>query len=151
MNICCPLCGCHKPEEVFDPSNFEDDIYAVEVTGLGKGRGFAVTGRHSIQDPLILGLISDRCHRILHIIEDEGYLPPGELDALRALLEQWIKYARKLESENESLREELEEDEYDDSDEDYEEYVSRLLEKINRETNFQWDDLEEAIDFRLEN
>lgn len=32
------------PEHVFDPSTFEEDITAVEVSGLGRGRGFQVTG-----------------------------------------------------------------------------------------------------------
>jgi hypothetical protein len=153
MSIVCPLCGRHVPENVFDPGNFKDDIYAVEVIGLGRGRGFAVTETYSIQDPLILGLIKDRCHRILHLVDNRGYLPPQEIGALRALLEQWVQYARKLESENEELKEEFVEDEYEDEYEDYEdyeEYVDRLLEKINRETSFQWESLEDAINFLLE-
>ena len=35
MNLVCPICGRHVPENVFDPSEFEDDIYAVDVAGLG--------------------------------------------------------------------------------------------------------------------
>ena len=152
MNVVCPLCGRHIPETVFDPSEFQDDIYAVDVSGLGRGRGFQVTGQYSILgDPMIMGLISDRCHRILHIIQDGGYLPPQELDALRATLDSWIQYAHRLEAENASLREEneeLSEVEEEDGD-DYE--SSRLLRKINGAVSFDFDDLEEAIDFLLEN
>jgi hypothetical protein len=112
-----------------------------------RARGFAVTETYSIQDPLILGLIKDRCHRILHLIDFKGYLPSPENDAIRALLEQWIKHARNLEAENQALKEELDEDDYEDD----EEYIDMLLERINRETNFEWDSLEEAIGFLLEN
>jgi hypothetical protein len=122
----------------------------VNVTGLGRGRGFAVTDTFSIQDPRILGLIKDRCHRILHLIDDKNYLPPRELDALRALLDQWIKYARSLEAENEELREQDDDYYVEEDDESCEEYVDSLLWKINRETNFEWDSLEDAIDFLLE-
>jgi hypothetical protein len=146
MNIACPLCGRHVPEEVFDPSNFEEDIYAVEVSGLGRARGFTITGTYSIQDPLILGLIKDRCHQILHMIDNKEYLPPQEISALRALLDQWINYARNLEAENEALRDELEEDDYEDD----EEYIDRLLERINKEADYEFESLEEAIDFLLE-
>jgi hypothetical protein len=153
MNICCPLCGRHVPEDVFDPSEFEDDIYAVEVSGLGRGRGFQVTDRYSVlDDPAITGLIADRCHRILHLIDEEDYLPPEEYRALRATLDSWVKYARRLEAENENLKEELEEDdddEYEDDDDDSP-LVSRLLQKINRETSYEFDDLEEAVGFLLE-
>jgi hypothetical protein len=38
----------------------------------------------------------------------KGYIPPQELDALRAKLDYWIQYARRLEAENVSLREENE-------------------------------------------
>ena len=156
MNIVCPLCGRHVPEAVFDPSNFEDDVIAVEVSGLGRGRGFQVTDRYSILDePTIIGLISDRCHRILHLVDEVGYLPPDEYRALRATLDSWVKYARGLEVENQRLRDELEEeeddDEYEDDDEEDSPLVARLLRKINRETSFEFDSLESAVMFLLEN
>ena len=100
-------------------------------------------------DAEITGLIADRCHRILTLIEGIEGLPADEADALRATLDSWIKYARKLEVKNETLREENEvlyED--DEEDDDYE--IRRLLRKINRAVNFDFDDLEEAIDFMLE-
>jgi hypothetical protein len=148
--LVCPLCGRFVGVKHFDPRFFEDDIYGVEVRGLGRGRGFEVTDRYSLlDDPAITGLIADRCHRILHLINNKGYIPPQELDALRATLDSWIQYARRLEAENTSLREENEElSEVDDKD-GYE--LNRLLQKINRDVNFDFDDLEEAIDFLLEN
>lgn len=136
----------------FDPRFFEDDIYGVEVRGLGRGKGFEVADKYSLlDDPAITGLIADRCHRILHLISDKGYIPPQELDALRATLDSWIQHARRHEADNASLRQEnedLSEAEDDDGD-DYE--SSRLLRKINGAVSFDFDDLEEAIDFLLEN
>lgn len=146
LNLICPLCGRHVPENVFDPSNFDDVIMAVEVSGLGRGRGFAVTGRYIVTNPLILGLIGDRCHRILRNLNASDYLPPREVNALRALLEQWIAYARKLEQENEALKECDDDDYYNEDSE-----MTRLLQKINLEANFEFDSLAEAIEFLLEN
>ena len=150
MNIACPLCGRHVPEDVFDPSEFEDDIYAVEVSGLGRGKGFQVTGRYSvIDDPSITGLIADRCHRILHLIHQQGYIPPQELAALRATLDQWTRYARRLETEKEELQEENEElSTVDDDTAEVE--MQLLLDRINRSANSDFDTLEEAIGFLLE-
>ena len=96
----------------------------------------------------ITGLIADRYLRILDLIEGKGRLPTGEANVLRAALDSWIKQARRLEAENETLREEYEELSEDDEDNDYE--VKRLLRKINREVSFDFDDLGEAIDFLLE-
>jgi len=57
---------------------FDDDIYAVDVSSLGKGSGFEVVGRYSVLDDAeITGLIADRCLRILDLIEGEGKLPTG--------------------------------------------------------------------------
>lgn len=150
MNLVCPLCGRHVPEHVFDPSTFEDDITAVEVSGLGRGKGFQVTGRYSvIDDPSITGLIADRCHRILHLIHQQGYVPPQELAALRATLEQWTRYARRLETEKEELQEENEElSTVDDDTAEVE--MQLLLDRINRSANSDFDTLEDAVGFLLE-
>ena len=63
MNIACPLCGRHVPENVFDPSDFDQDIYAVDVTGLGRGKGFSASEPYSIlEDRHITGLIAHSAH-----------------------------------------------------------------------------------------
>lgn len=116
MNIVCPLCGKHTPDTAFDPSDFEDDIYGVEVTGLGRGRGFAVTQRISLlDDPLVTGLIGDRCLRVLQ----------RQVDLLSM-------------------------DEDDEDDEDAWDTMRRLLIKIYREADYEFESLEEGIDFLLE-
>jgi len=148
--------------EYFDPRYFENDIYAVEVRGLGRGRGFEVVDRYSVLDDLsITGLIADRCHRILNMIEGDGGLPAGEVNALRATLEAWIKEARGLEVELESQRRLADEwkneatrlqAEPDDSDDewDYEEEMQELLEMINRSANSDFETLSDAVNFLLE-
>ena len=95
-------------------------------------------------------MIADRCHRIIHLISDRGYLPPQKLDALRAILDSWIQYARRLEAENASLREESEELSLVEDDDGDDHESIRLLRKINMAVSFDFDDLEETIDFLLE-
>jgi predicted nucleic acid-binding Zn-ribbon protein len=102
------------------------------------------------RDPGITGLISDRCYRILHLIHQQGFVPPQEFEALRATLDQWIKYSRKLEAENAELREENEELSTEEDDEDDSYLATRLLRKINRSVSFDFDSLEEAVEFLLE-
>jgi len=140
----CPMCGRHVPESVFDPSCFLDDIFGVKVSGLGRGKGFVVTARYSIEDPRILGLIKDRCHRILDLLDDKDYVSPGELAALRALLESWVGYAKKSESGENRVGDGFEDEE------SVVEYMSRLHVKVNRETGYWWETLEDGINFLLE-
>lgn len=160
--LVCPLCGRFVGIEHFDPRFFEHDIYAVEVRGLGRGRGFEVVGRYSVLDDLsITGLIADRCHRILIMIEGDGGLPAGEANALRATLEAWIKEARALEAELESQKRLVEEwkdeatrlhSESDDSDDewDFAGEMQELLNRINSCANSEFDTLSDAIEFLLE-
>ncbi len=144
--LACPLCGRYVSLNIFDPSNFEDDIYAAQLTGLGRGRGFEVTDKSSVlHDPMVTGLIADRCFRILGLIYGDSVLPVEEGKALRATLESWIQYSRRLEEEKEMLMDEL--DEVDESEYDYS--VERLLRKINREVSSEFEYLEDAIEFLL--
>ena len=172
MNIVCPLCGRHVPEYVFDPSDFDQDIYGVDVSGLGRGRGFSASEPYSIlDDKRITGLIADRCHRILDMIERGSRLPKWELDALRATLESWIQYARRLEAENANLheenkklreaeanaqREQLESELITINDDDDEEEtlameeMQEILDRINSGLNFEFESLNDAVEFLIE-
>ena len=103
-NIVCPLCGRHVVQEYFDPSNFAHDIYAVEVTGLGRGRGFAASEPFSVLgDPEITGSIAKRCHTILELIEGKAMPTIKEVSALKAeivsiekRLQYWMGETLKL-------------------------------------------------------
>ena len=46
--LVCPLCGRLVGVEYFDPKPFEDDIYSVDVSDLGRCREFEVVGRYSV-------------------------------------------------------------------------------------------------------
>ena len=88
MNICCPLCGRHVPEKVFNPESLDSDIYAVLVSGLGRGKGFAVSEPFSILgNPAITAPIADRCRSILKTIEGKKPATAVELLAIKAELE----------------------------------------------------------------
>ena len=75
----------------------------MNVKGLGRGRGFTVSETFSVLgDPEITGLIADRCHKILGLIEGKAVPTSTELSALKAELagmEDHISYWR-----NETLK-----------------------------------------------
>ncbi len=170
MNIACPLCGRHVPETVFDPSDFDEDIYGVDVTGLGRGKGFSASEPYSIlDDKRITGLIAHRCHRILKMIEKGSRLPKGELDALQATLESWTLHARRLETQNSNLREEnkklreaytnaqrerLEPKIIPINDDEEEtsalEEMQEILDQINSSASSDFEYLSDAVNFLLE-
>lgn len=46
--LLCPVCGKNSSLKHLHPIEFDDDIYAQDIQGLGKGKGFRTTGRISI-------------------------------------------------------------------------------------------------------
>jgi len=86
--LACPLCGRYVSLKCFDPSNFESDIYAVNRTGLGRGKGFAVGPRFSVLgDITITAPIAERCRIILGLIEGRKIPSGGETSVLKAEVE----------------------------------------------------------------
>lgn len=79
--LACPLCGRFVSLTHFDPTTFIDDVYVVEVTGLGRGKGVTVTGTHSILQPedTTIKLIKDRLLNISKILLDNQCLDPREV------------------------------------------------------------------------
>jgi hypothetical protein len=74
--------------ERHNPNYFADDIFIVEVSGLGRGRGFEVTNRGSIfsahyrMDPIIdraLNDLRDRTLDILNMLDERGVVRETEL------------------------------------------------------------------------
>jgi hypothetical protein len=74
------LCGRFVSLNHFDPSEFEDDIYVVEVRGLGRGRGVEVSERYSILKPgdETVELIKDRILDLARLLLENGCLRPEE-------------------------------------------------------------------------
>ena len=88
--LSCPLCGKMSSIDRYNPNFFADDIFVVEVRGLGRGRGFEVSIRDSIfsehcrLDPNIDRALDDLRSRILDILnmlDDRGIIPEAELVA----------------------------------------------------------------------
>ena len=74
--LVCPMCGKFSS---YDFSPCEDrDIYAVEVKGLGRGKGVKVVDRYSILDPEneAVKKIGDR---LLELFLDKGCIDPGDV------------------------------------------------------------------------
>ena len=102
--LVCPLCGRFVSLRRFDPSSFESDIFAVNVRGLGRGRGFAVSETFSVLgEPEITGPIAERCRRILSLIEGKRILSGGEASVLRAKVERWKGAALREDRAREDL------------------------------------------------
>ena len=102
--LACPLCGRFVSLNGFDPSNFESDIYAVNRTGLGRGRGFAVSESFSVLGDLtITGPIALRCRRILGLIEGREIPLGDEVSAWRAEVDRWKDEAMRERRSSEDL------------------------------------------------
>jgi len=66
--------------EHFDPNGLDDDIYGVEVHGLGRGRGFETGPRESILgDDKVTPLIKDRILDIALFLMKNGDLDEDEV------------------------------------------------------------------------
>ena len=88
--LACPLCGRFVSLNSFDPSHFESDIYAVNRTGLGRGRGFAVGPSFSVLgDVTITGPIASRCRKILGLIEGRGIPSSNDVPVFKLEIEKW--------------------------------------------------------------
>jgi len=98
--LCCPLCGRFASLRFFDPSSFESDVYAVDVRGLGRGKGVEVVSRTSVLDvPEIVVPIKNRCRELIRIID--GRFPPtkDEVASLQRDLQIWKKSALDMQKQ----------------------------------------------------
>ncbi len=82
LQLKCPLCGRLCSIAKFDPSSFEDDIYEVQVKGLGRGKGVEVVSERSILDRShgeIVVKIKDRILTLVKVLQDAEVLEEGEI------------------------------------------------------------------------
>jgi len=109
--LVCPLCGRFVSLAHFDPSGFASDIYAVEVQGLGRGRGVKVVGQHSIlqRGDATLEMIKDRILELSGVLLESGCLKPEEVVSRLKIKMVEPTEARRLAGEVEDLEVELEE------------------------------------------
>ena len=102
--LACPLCGRFVSLSRFDPSGFDNDIYAVNMVGLGRGKGFAVGPSFSVlNDVTITGAIASRCRIILGLIEGREVPLGDEVSVLTMEIEKW---------KSEALREQRDKEEF---------------------------------------
>lgn len=94
----------------FDPLAFDDDIYVVEVVGLGRGRGVKVVGQYSILQPgdQTVELIKTRILNLLKVMLDNGVAKPNEVFGSLNLKAVSLKEFSRLKDELETLSAELE-------------------------------------------
>ena len=96
--LVCPLCGRHLSLAKYDPSGYDDDVYGVEVTGLGRGRGFAVSERYSLlSDEAVMDVIKARCRRILWFAEGVEPPHPEAMAKLQRINKDWAAWGADAE------------------------------------------------------
>ena len=104
--LSCPLCGKRSSVSHFDPASLDGDIYLIEVSGLGRGRGFTDTARYSaLGDASITQPIADRCREILAMIDgDKAHM---EREKLEEIIRSWVDYSKGLEAQVAKVNQEL--------------------------------------------
>ena len=83
--LICPLCGRQVSLAHFDETRFSEDIQAINIVGLGRGKGFRVTDQYSILekgDPTV-ELITDRILLLSKALIDNDCM--SQSDVTRAL------------------------------------------------------------------
>ncbi len=81
----CPLCAKFNSIRLYDSSDYVDDIYAVQVRGLGKGRGVEVIDTYSLleEEAEVVEKIADRVLEIFTFLYDNEWI--SEEDVRRVL------------------------------------------------------------------
>ncbi len=92
----CPLCGKRNSLRLYDPTEFENDVTGVQVTGLGRGGGFVDIDRFSLlHDSHLTGLIAWRCRRILGFIEGSEPASVADIKNLRKANDDWAAWGKE--------------------------------------------------------
>jgi hypothetical protein len=144
--LLCPLCGRLVSLKYFDPSGFDDDIYVVEVKGLGRGKGVKVVGKYSIlgEDDETVRLIGERSLTLLKLLIEHGHLKPDGVTSRLDLqgLEVRDKLIEDLTKQVVGLKEEL--DRYKHMYYERRELIEKLIEE-NVKLKSQISKLEEKL------
>lgn len=157
--LVCPLCGRFVSMRYFDPSRFEADIYAVEVVGLGRGKGVKVVDKYSLlnSENRIIEDVKERILELLKVLCDHDKLRPNDIFSILNIeyvvpfqfreserklrdaerdKEKWCDEAEALEVELENVRKNRDEwrvnrDEWKKAYESLQETVQKKQSKIN--------------------
>ena len=129
MQLVCPLCGKLTPEATFLSKDFVvDDVYGVDVRGLGRGKGFSHSEWFSILHDRrdIIEVLKSRVLDLAELFEIEVVEPDAvdpRDDVITSLSETMIKQKMQLYEKNiliRRLKEQIE-DLSDDVVDDFEE------------------------------
>lgn len=141
--LLCPLCGKNSSLKHLEPSSFDDDIYAQDMRGLGKGRGFETTGRVSILGSAeVRNKIMPRLIELVKLLIDEDVI---SADAVRRRLglPEVESVVEREEDESQALRESIE-----TRDELIEEVVTEIAEALGESADgYQPDGDDEGDEF----
>ena len=115
------------------------------MRGLGRGRGFEVTDRFSLRDDKHLtGVIADRCRQTLNLINEPSN---PSYDSVLKNRDEWVRYANTLMAQNDDLMRQVKDLEESEA---YAEEMEYLLEKINKEIDYDFEFLEDGINYLFE-
>ncbi len=86
FQIVCPLCGKSSVADLYDPSEFDYDVYGKFVKSLGRGGGFEHSDRTSIlgdeDSREILEAMARRALIIVKMLYDQKYLTNEDLQEI---------------------------------------------------------------------
>jgi len=100
--IGCPLCGKNNSFESFNPTQLDDDVYAIRIVGLGRGRGFKTVGKYSLLNDMdVMGPIKDRVLVLVDLLHNNDIISDDELaerfgGGSAEETERWREYAGRL-------------------------------------------------------
>ena len=71
---------------MFDPADFDDDIYVKQMKGMGRGKGFIEVWRGSaLDDQIVVSKVKSRLLELVRILNSHGLLTSQEVCSVVAL------------------------------------------------------------------
>lgn len=124
-HLMCPICGKMTVLARFDPESLDDDVYAIETRGLGKGKGFQFYGKRSILfGSNTMEKMAERLLTLTGLFISKGLITESELESKLGLTT-----VKKLDT----LRSPLNDEENAEAaaEEDRNRVLRRIIEDIN--------------------
>ena len=155
----CPLCIRYVSLSQLNLSSPVEDIYVVKFSGLGRGRGFAISESFSVLDDAeLMDRIATRLRGILNLIEGDEEAAHARIESLKIDLQRVKKENVGFQRQVNDLEAEL--SEYEEvalslrtAQEEagaLEGEIEELLKRINQSFNTEYEYLEDAVTFLLE-
>lgn len=131
--LACPLCGKNTSLNSYDPSQFDLDIYEVEMMGLGRGKGFRVVGKHSLLgEPETLAPLRERLLDLVELLHRRNIIDDAELQERFGFLSPQVQEDSELESVAEKAVQDIYDAMVEDETDENEEIAVRLRSAVNK-------------------